>query len=48
MGYDRLINENRTIRYYIRVNFQIGDYIEKDIILFIIPLAYYYTILGLP
>jgi len=48
MGYDRLLNKNRTIRYYIQVNFQIRDYIEKDIILFITPLAHYYTILGLP
>jgi len=48
VGYDGLLNKNRTIRYYIRVDFQIRDYIEKDIILFITPLAYYHTILGLP
>jgi len=48
VGYDRVLNENRTVRHYVRVNFQIGDHTEKDIILFVTPLAHYYTILGLP
>jgi len=48
VGYDGLLNENRTVRYYIRVDFQIRDHTEKDIILFITPLVHYHTILGLP
>jgi len=48
VGYDGVLNENRTVRHYVRVDFQIGDHTEKDIILFITPLAHYYTILGLP
>ena len=48
VGYDRVLNENRTVRHYVRVDFQIGDHIEKDMILFVIPLAHYHTILGLP
>ena len=48
VGYDGVLNENRTVRHYVRVDFQIGDHTEKDMILFVTPLAHYHTILGLP
>ena len=40
--------ENRKITYYIQIDIRIKDYFKKDVRFYIIQLAYYPIILGIP
>jgi len=48
VGYDGELTESRTVKYYVRADFRVGDHLEKEMVMFVTLLAHYYIILGLP
>ena len=48
VGYDGELKEERVVNYYTRIDFGIGDHLEKEIIMFVTTLAHYHVILRLP